>query len=61
MGKKEAVGLFAGLADGTSLCSSVRVERAQRTGGEMPRHDSLGSIPNQNSRLDAGFGIHVNQ
>jgi len=25
----------------------------------MPRHDSLGSIPNQSSRLDASFGIHI--
>jgi hypothetical protein len=41
------------------LCRSVCVERAQRAGGEMPRHDSLGSIPNQNSRLDASFGIHI--
>jgi len=37
----------------------VRVERAQRAGGEMPCHDNLGSIPNQSSRLDAAFGIHI--
>jgi len=36
--------------------SHVRIERA---GGEMPCHDNLGSIPNQSSRLDAGFGIHI--
>jgi len=55
-GGKEAVGLFAGLADGPGLCSSVRVERA---GGEMPCYDNLGSIPNQSSRSDAGFGINI--
>jgi len=58
-GQKVAVGPFAGLADGTSLCSFVRVERAQQAGGEMSCHDSLGSIPNQISRLDAGFGIYI--
>jgi len=25
----------------------------------MARYDSLGSIPNQSSRLDSGFGIHI--
>jgi hypothetical protein len=25
----------------------------------MTCHDNLGSIPNQSSRLDAGFGIHI--
>ena len=38
---------------------SVCIDRAQRAGGEMPRHERLGSIPNQSSRLDAGFGIHI--
>jgi len=59
MAGKKWLSAFAGFADGLNLYSSVCVERAQRAGSEMARYDSLGSIPNQNSRLDAGFGIHV--
>jgi len=40
--EKVAAGPFVGLADTPSLCSSVCVERVQRAGGGMLRHERLG-------------------